>query len=424
MSRTFSSLSIPNYRVYFVGGLVSNIGGWMSRTAQSWLVLVELTNNNATALGWLTAVMFLPTLLLTPIAGAAADRFPKRTIMLLDQVAMTLSATTLAILVITGNAKLWMVFALAAWDGVATAFDNPARQAFVSELVPGDGLSNAIGLNSTSFNAARLIGPGAAGLLIAFIGTGWVFLINAASFVVLILALLRLDLNAIQTTVSRGRNSILAGVRYVRRRPDLLLLFSIALMMGTFAFNYTITNALMATEVFGRGAGEYGALGSIMGIGSLTGALLAARRARPRIRHVVTYMGLFALSLLLSAQVGSYTMFSLLMVPMGLTSVSVMVAANSLVQMSVSAEVRGRVMALWGAVVMGLTPVVSPILGWIGDTVGARATVLFGAVGIGLTFIAVLVYLVRNQPVAIHLSNRRPWLQFDNNLTEDVPKVG
>lgn len=424
MSRTFSSLAIPNYRTYFLGGLASNIGGWMSRTAQAWLVLTELTHNNATALGWLTAVTFLPTLLLTPIAGAVADKFPKRTIILLDQVAMTLSATTLAILVITGTAKLWMVFALAAWDGIATAFDNPARQAFVSEIVPPAQLSNAIGLNSTSFNAARLLGPGAAGLLIAFIGTGWVFLVNAATFVVLITALARMDMSKIQTAVKRGRNNIMDGVRYVRRRPDLLLLFAIALMMGTFGFNYSITNALMATEVFGRGAGEYGALGSIMGIGSLTGALLAARRPRPRIRHVIVYLGLFALTILVSAQAGSYATFSLLMIPMGLTSVSVMVAANSLVQLSVSAEVRGRVMALWGAVVMGLTPVVAPILGWVGDELGARASVMVGAVGIGLTFIAVIVYLIRNQPVAIHLSNRRPWLQFDNNLTEDVPKAG
>jgi MFS family permease len=394
----FASLAVPNYRRYFIGCLSGNTGQWMSMTAKSWLVLTQLTDSNATVLGWLTAFMFLPTLIVTPFGGMLADRLPKRTIALVTQSILCLSAATLSVLVISGHIRLWHVFALALFDGTIGAFDGPARQAFVSELVGPDRLSNAIGLNSASFNAARLLGPGLSGIVIALLGTGYSFAVNAASFLLLIVMLARMDGSRFFIPPPRpgaARGGILEGARYVLRRPQLTLLFIVALMMGTFAFNYGITNPLMATIVFGEGAKEYGLLGSIMGIGSLTGALLAARRRRPRTRYVVGFLGLLCLTIAGSALAPSFIVFTILMVPIGLASVSIMVTANTMVQVSIPAEVRGRVMALWGVVIMGLAPIMSPIVGWVGDTFGARATIWFGVIPLTLTFIGVAVYLVR-----------------------------
>lgn len=415
MSRTFDSLSVPNYRRYFTGVTASNLGVWMTRTAQSWLVLVELTKGNAQALGLLTSAMFIPTLLLTPIAGSLADRFPKRRIMLIANTVLLADIIALATLTLTGTVQLWHVFLLAFLDGVAGAFDGPCRQSIVSDLVPVSKVSNAIGLNSTSFNAARLLGPGAAGALIALIGTGPVFIVNAVTYLVHMFCLLRLEPATMAPQVAKGgqKGGLMTAIRYVSKRPDLTLLLTIAAAMGTFGFNFAITNPLMATQEFGKGAGEFGALGSIMGIGSLTAALLAARRPRPRIRHVAVALGCFAICMTLSAMAPTFLLFTLLMVPMGLCSVQVMVTANALVQMGVAPEVRGRVMALWGAVIMGLTPIVSPLVGWIGSAYGARSTVWFCAAGLIVLFLGVAVYLLRSEGVEVHMMKRRPWLSVE-----------
>ncbi len=415
MSRTFSSLAFRPYRRFFAGVTASNLGMWMTRTAQAWLVLVELTHGDAQALGFVTSAMFLPTLLLTPVAGTLADRFPKRRIMLVAQVVLFVDIVLLASLTLTGTVQLWHVFALAFSDGVAGAFDGPSRQAIVSELVPRDAVSNAIGLNSTSFNAARLLGPGAAGALIFLIGTGPVFVVNAVTFVIQITCLLGLP--RIKATRATPKSAVgggmLTAIRYVWRRADLRLLFSIALAMGIFGFNFQITNPLMATQEFGKGAGEFGALGSIMGIGSLTAALMAAQRPRPRIRHVAFGLLAFSMAMTLSAAAPSFGLFTLLMIPLGLTSVSIMVSANALIQMGVTAEVRGRVMALWGAVILGFAPVVSPLIGWIGNAYGARATVWFSAVGITAVAIAATIYLVVHEGIEVHMTRRRPWLVLE-----------
>ncbi len=415
MSRTFSSLGFANYRRYFIGVTASNIGIWMTRTAQSWVVLVELTAGDAQALGWLTAIMFLPTLVLTPVAGSLSDRFPKRTIMLAAQAVLFTDIVTLSVLSLTGQLRLWQVFALATLDGIAGAFDAPCRQAIVSEMVPPEKVSNAIGLNSTSFNAARLLGPGAAGILIALIGSGWVFVVNAVAYLVHACCLLRLD-SARMTTArvkDRQSGSLLLALRYVAKRTDLALLLTIAAGMGAFGFNFSITNPLMATQVFGKGAGEFGALGSVMGIGSLTAALLAARRRRPRIRHVAVALGLFAGCLAASALSPTFWAFTLLMVPLGWTSVQVMVTANALIQMGVEPRFRGRVMALWSAMILGLTPIVSPVIGQVGAAFGARATVWLCAGGVIVLFAGVSAYLLRSPGVEVHMTRRRPWLSVE-----------
>ena len=268
---------------------------------------------------------------------------------------------------------------------------------------------------TTSFNAARLLGPGAAGILIALIGSGWVFVVNAVAYLVHACCLLRLD-SARMTTArvkDRQSGSLLLALRYVAKRADLALLLTIAAGMGAFGFNFSITNPLMATQVFGKGAGEFGALGSVMGIGSLTAALLAARRRRPRIRHVAVALGLFAGCLAASALSPTFWAFTLLMVPLGWTSVQVMVTANALIQMGVEPRFRGRVMALWSAMILGLTPIVSPVIGQVGAAFGARATVWLCAGGVIVLFAGVSAYLLRSPGVEVHMTRRRPWLSVE-----------
>ena len=424
-SKMFSSLALPNYRRYFVGVLVSNIGMWMATTARSWLVLMNLTDGDAKALGWLTGINFLPMLLLVPVAGLVADRFPKRRILLMTQTSSAINAALLATLVLSGHVQLWHVFLLAFIDGCTGAIDMPARQAFVSELVPPRGLSNAISLNSASFNAARLLGPGVAGALIALVDTGPVFVINACTFLVIIAALLKLDLSQLNSapTAGRKRGQIKEGIAYVRHRADIVLLMTIAFVMGTFGFNFAITNALMATEVFGKGAGEYGMLGSVMGAGALAAALLSARRPRPRLRYVLVALVGFSFFSLLSAAAPSYIVFAALMVPIGLCAITVMVTANSLVQISTDAQVRGRVMALWGALLLGGTPIVSPIVGWIGDALGARAAGLVSVISTPLVAAGALSKVGLNDHTRIRLDRERPapWLYLERGrVTEEV----
>lgn len=407
MTAMFSSLAIPNYRRYFIGCLSGNTGGWMSVTAKSWLVLVELTKSSAMTLGLLTTVMFLPQFLLQPVGGMLADRFPKRRIAIITQSLLCASAATLSVLVLSGYIRLWHVFALALFDGIVGAFDGPARQSFVSELVPARSLPNAIGLNSSSWNAARMFGPAIGGVVIAMFGTGYAFLVNALSFLVLIFMLVRMDPAQFHHTTpalihGAKPTGLLDGARYIWHRPQLCLLFFTAFMMGTFAFNYSITNTLMATTVFHRGAGEYGMLGSIMGIGSLTGALLAARREKPRMRFIFVFLGGFCVSSALSAISPNFWVFAATMVPMGLCAVSVMVVANSMVQISIPQNLRGRVMALWGVATLGLTPAVSPALGWVGDEFGARATIWVGVVALTVAFAYVAWNLFGKQHLKIH----------------------
>ncbi len=414
MSRTFSSLGVPDYRRFFVGVTTSNLGIWMARTGQSWLVLTQLTDGDAVALGLLTSLMFAPTLLLTPLAGSFADRFSKKRIMLAAQALLFVDIVLLAALTLTGHVALWHVLVLATLDGVAGAFDGPARSAIVSEIVPGDRLSNAIGLNSISFNTARLLGPGAAGALIALLGTGTVFVINAFTYVVLAWCLWRLRSDLRPTAAAtRSPGGMLAALRYLRDHPDLALMFTIALVMGTFAFNQGITNPLMATQEFGKGAGEFGALGSIMGIGSLTASVLAARRPRPRLRHVVVSLGAFAGAMAASALAPDFVTFMLLQIPIGLASVSVMVTANAIIQIGCEAEMRGRVMALWGAVVLGPAPVMSPLLGVVAAAYGARATLFVCAAAVFCAFLGTMTYLFVHEEARLRMSLRRPFVRLD-----------
>ncbi len=400
MSPTFRSLRNPNYRRYAAGGVVSNTGTWMQRVAQDWLVL-QLTANSAAALGITTGLQFLPFLLLSPFAGLVADRIPKRRLLQMTNVGMAVPALLLGILAVTGTAQIWHVYVLATALGVASAFDAPARQSFVSEIVDADDLTNAVGLNSASFNAARLVGPAVAGVLIAALGggvvaTGWVILANAVSYIAPIMTLRSLDGAQLDSPTPMGREpgQLRAGVQYVLQRPDLMLILAIVFFTGTFGLNFQMTSALMATEVFGKGATEYGLLGTFLAVGSLTGSLVAARRVRVRHRLVVGAALTFAVVEIAAGLMPTYLTFALMTPLLGLAALTMITAANTFVQLHTEPGMRGRVMALYMMIFIGGTPLGAPFIGWIGEVAGARWTLLVGGIA---TFVGVsaasLVYL-------------------------------
>ena len=399
MSPTFRSLSVRNYRLYASGAVVSNIGTWMQRVAQDWLVL-QLTNNNGTALGITTGLQFLPILLLSPYAGLIADRFPKRRLLQVTQLMLAVPALLLGVLAVTGVAESWHVYVLAFVFGIGAAFDAPARQSFVSEIVGPEDLTNAVGLNSASFNLARMIGPALAGLLIAALGsgvqaTGAVIIVNAVSYGAVLLSLQRMrerDLHPAKRE-ERHKGMIRDGVRYTLARPDLMLILTIVFFAGTFGLNFQLTSALMATEVFHEGAGEYGLLGTTLAIGSLTGALLAARRTRVRHRLVILAAVAFGVAEIVAGLLPSYVAFAIWTPVIGLCSLTMITAANATFQMSVAPAMRGRVMALYMMVFMGGTPIGSPIVGWVGEQFGARWTLIGGGAATILgTALAVLIF--------------------------------
>jgi MFS family permease len=410
VSPTFTSLEIRNYRVWSAGALVSNIGTWMGRVGQDWLVLTVLTAGSATALGIVTGLQFLPFLLLAPWAGLIADRFPKRRTLLATQTMLAVSSLVLGVLAVTGTAQLWHVYAIALLQGITTAIDNPTRQAFVSEMVPSEKLANAVALNSASFNLGRLIGPGVAGVVIAWWGTGEALLLNTGTFVFVIVALLMLRRNELRPApLAKARGGIREGFRYVRDRGDIQLVMLLVFVLGTFGMNFQITMALMATKVFDKGAGEFGLLGSIMAVGSLTAALLSARRKTPRLRVLLLSLVGFTVAATVAAAAPTYWTFALALVPVGLTALTALTTANAMVQTRVAPEMRGRVMALYMAIFMGGTPAGAPLIGWISETFGPRWTIGIGALAMALTLVGVSVWLGRSQNVRVsYESQRRP----------------
>ena len=394
MSPTFRALHNHNYRLYAAGGVVSNTGTWMQRVAQDWLVVL-LAVNDGTSLGITTGLQFLPALLLSPYAGLVADRVPKLRLLQVTQTVMALTALALGGLAITGAAQVWHVYVLAFVFGVGSAFDAPARQSFVSEMVGPDELSNAVGLNSASFNAARMAGPALAGLLIGVFGggvqaTGWVIVINGFSYVAVLVALRRMVVADLHVTEreARHKGQIRDALRYLRGRPDLLLILSVVFFAGTFGLNFQMTSALMATKIFHKGATEYGLLGSIMAIGSLTGALMAARRTRVRLRLVVGSALLFGIVEICAGLMPTYTAYAVIIPLLGFFALTMITAANTTMQLATAPALRGRVMALYLMVFMGGTPLGSPFIGWLGETFGARWTLVGGG---ALTLAGVLL---------------------------------
>ena len=400
----FASFGFYNYRLYFTGSFIANVGTWMARVSQDWLVLTHLTNHSSAALGIITGLQFAPVALLATSAGAIADRFPKRRLIMGTQGGLAASSLVLFVLIATGTVQLWHVYLLAVVQGTIAALDNPTRQAFASEMVPNRYLPNAVGLNSASFNGARLLGPGLGGLLIAAFGVAPALLINGLSFAgpIMALHLMRTE-ELTPAPLRKGRGAIREGLRYVRGRPDIMLVMFVVFMLGTFGMNFQITNALMATTVFHKGAGEYGLLGSIMAIGTLAAALIAARRARPRLRIMLGALAGFTLFTGLLSLAPSYLTYSILLVPVGLFALTVLTTANSSVQLACEPEMRGRVMALYMAIFMGGTPLGAPIIGWVGQVWGARWTLAAGAIATGIAFIVAAWFIMTQDQIRLRL---------------------
>lgn len=410
MSPTFGSLYVRNYRLWFLGGLVSNIGTWAGRVGQDWLVLTQLTPNSPTALGLVTGLQFLPILLLAPWAGAMADRHDKHRILAVTQSVLLVTSLVLGVLTVTGRVELWHVLVIAVVQGMATAVDNPTRQAFVPELVGRGHLANAVGLNSASFNAGRLLGPGLAGLVIAGWGTGQALLLNTASFVVVLAALVAIRRAELRPSPRlRGRGGIREGLAYVHSRKDLRLIMGLIFVLGTFGMNFQLTTALMSTQVFHRGPGQYGLLGSVMAIGSLGAALKSAGRKEPRLWIMLAALAGFAVTSAGAAFAPTYAAFAVLLVPVGFCALTAMTVANTIVATRVDPVMRGRVMALYMAIFMGGTPIGAPLIGWVGAVAGPRWTILVGSAAVSVALLVVAQRLLRAENVHVAWdSDQRP----------------
>jgi MFS family permease len=377
----FASLRVRNYRLFASGQVVSLSGTWMQRVAQDWLVL-ELTHGSGSAIGITTGLQFLPIMLLSLYGGTLGDRHSKRRLLIGTQTAMMIPALALGALNLAGVVQLWHVYLLALVLGAASAIDTPVRQALVMELVGPEQVTNAVSLNSATFNMARIVGPAVAGLLIERVGTGPVFLINAVSFIAVITSLLMMRdsemyLGARQP---RRRGQLRAGLTYVRRRPDLYLPIVLVGVVGTLGLNFQMTLALMAHNVFHRQAGTYGLLSAALAIGSLGGALLAARRPRPRQRLLLGAALAFGVLETVAGLMPSYASFMAMLLPTGMAMLTLSTAANSTMQLGSSSAMRGRVMAVYSLVFMGGTPIGAPLVGWLAQVAGARYSLIVGGV--------------------------------------------
>ena len=412
---TFRSLRNPSYRAWAAGSLVSNIGTWVQRTAQDWLVLTQLTHHNATSLGVVMALQFGPHIVLLPFTGSAADRFDRCRILIATQGAMFVLAAALGLMTLFGAVALWHVYLFALCLGCITAFDAPASQTFVSELVGDKDLSNAVGLNSTSFNIARMVGPAIAGMLLASVGTGWAFMINALSYLAVLGALWRLRAHARRAGArpAAQASGFVDGLRYVRGRPDLVAILVMLFLVGTFGLNFTIFISTMAVSVFHEGASRYGLLMSIMAIGTISGSLLAARRQQPRIEILLTSATLFGVGCALAAVMPTYWLFGAALMLIGVSALTFANSTNSLLQLGTEPAMRGRVMAMRLAIALGGTPIGAPIVGWVADTAGPRWALGVGAASGFAAGGVLLHYLARHRHLRVGLAGGRLRIRLD-----------
>jgi MFS family permease len=392
---TFAALAIPNYRRYIAGQSVSLIGTWMQMAAQSWLVL-SLTGS-ATTLGVIVALQTLPVLLLGPYGGVVADRIDKRRLMVALQIAMGVQALILGVLTVTGAVRLWEIGVLAALLGLNNAFENPARQAFMLELVGGESLRNAVTLNSVLVNVARVIGPAVAGVLIATVGEGPCFLLNAASFAAVVTSLITLERSAIQPSPPSGREpgQLREGLRYVKRTPELGVPLAMMALAGALAYEFQVTLPVMARQGLHVGATGYGFMTAAMGVGAVVGGLFVANRGRTGLPTLVLAATAFGVVLLLASVAPNLPIELLALALAGGASISFMSTGNSTLQLAAAPSMRGRVMALWFVAFQGSTPIGGPIVGWVMAQAGARAGLGLGGVTCLLTALLGLLALRR-----------------------------
>lgn len=378
---TFRALATRDYRLWAAAALVSNLGTWMQRTAQDWLVLTELTAHSAAALGLVTALQFAPQVLLLPLISHAADRLDRRRLLIATQSIMAVLALALAVLILTGAIRLWEAYLLALLLGVVTAFDSPARGAFVSDLVPARDLANAVALNSLSFNVARACGPALGGILIGSLGTGPVFLINAASFGAVLMALRRLRRSPAPraSRIVAAPRAFAEGLRYVATHPEIKAALAMFFLIGAAGVAFPILISAMTVRVFHAGAARYGLLTSLMAAGAVGGALFAASRS-PRFSVLQWAAAVLAVAGVAAAVAPGFVAFACLLPVLGFAIQVFTTSANSLIQSSGEPALRGRLLALLIASALGGAPIAAPLAGWIADGLGPRAAFLEVAV--------------------------------------------
>lgn len=385
----FRSLRNHNYRLFAAGGVISNIGTWMQRTAQDWLVL-DLTGGSGSALGVTVALQFLPVLLFGLWGGMLADRYPKRRVLIAAQTMLGLLAFTMGVLVVTGMVQVWHVYVMAFTLGLVACVEVPTRQSFVVEMVGRRDLANAIALNSSSFNLARIVGPAVAGVLMSWIGTGQIFLLNAASFLAVIAGLLLMRTSELRTPepVPRAKGQLREGLRYAAGRPGLLLPLLIVGFAAIFTQSLSTGIALMAREVFGAGASAFGIASSAFAVGAFGGALMAAKRVKPSKRVLIAGALCFGVFQIAAGFAPAYWAYLMLLVPAGMAVITVNTTANTFVQLGSSPEMRGRVMGMYVLVVTGGAPIGAPLVGWLAELINPRVAVatagVLTAAGVGL----------------------------------------
>ncbi len=380
----FASLRVRNYRLFFSGQIISNIGTWMQRIAQDWLVF-QLSGNNPVALGIAVALQFLPTLMLSLWAGVLADRVDKRKLCIAIQSGIGVQALVLGLLDVSGVVTLWQVYVLCFVLGIFSSLDVPARQSFVAEMVGRKQITNAVALNSSVFNMARIVGPAIAGFAITWVGTGWMFLANAVSTLAVITGLLLMDPDKLfrGPAVARAKGQLREGLAYVRGRSDLVSLMVLVFFVSTFGITFFTSLAIVAGNVFATQADGYGLLSTLLAVGTFTGSLMAARRGargRPRLRRLL--IAAFSLGAVefVAGFMPTYLAFGIALIPLGFATITFLNTANSLVQTSVSPEMRGRVMGLYVLVLIGGNPIGGPMVGWMADTFGGRSPFFIGGV--------------------------------------------
>jgi MFS family permease len=398
---TFRSLRSFNFRLWTVGSLVSNIGTWMQRVAQDWLVLTQLTHHDASALGIVMGLQFAPQLLFLPWTGSAADRLNQRKLLMLTQATMGVLAVVLGALTIAGAVRLWHVYVFAFLSGSAAALDAPVRQTFVAEMVGDADLPNAVALNSTSFNAAQMIGPAVAGLLIARVGIGWAFLLNGLSFAAVLISMSFFRLPELRRSARAHRTTsgFREGLRYVWRKPDLRAILIMLFLIGTFGLNFPIFISTMAVNIFHSDARGFGLLSSIMAVGTLSGSLFAAGRQKPSLASLLAGAGIFGLGCTLAALAPGYWWFGAALVVIGAAGLIFTNGTNSIMQLSTEPAMRGRVMALRVGIALGGTPIGAPIVGWVANHFGPRWSLGVGAwAGFTAALVAAYILARRKEP--------------------------
>jgi MFS family permease len=381
LARTFLSLSVPNYRRYFGGQIVSLTGNWMQTVAEMWL-MVQLTGSGV-SVGLTAALQFLPIMLFGAWGGLLADRMPKRRLLTITQTLMAIPALTMWLLTVNGSIAVWMVYALVLARGCVNAIDNPARQAFVVEMVGADRVVNAVALNSVIVQTARIFGPAAAGAVIVLIGVGTCFLVNALSFIAMIVALRLMDPKTLHTppmAARRAPRQLRLALQYVRHTPDLLIPLAMMAVVGTLSYNFQVLLPLLAHLTWHGTAATYTALAVAMALGSVVGALAAGARGRVGPRLLVAAAAAFGLAELLVAAAPTVPLQVAALLPLGAISVTLTAGINSSLQLGVEPTMRGRVMALYSVVFLGSTPIGAPLVGWIAEVAGPRASLVLGAV--------------------------------------------